>query len=47
MGWSYVGYLAAVAITHTERFRAASLGAAMTDLLTLADSTSLRGMLAD
>jgi len=31
-GWSYGGYLAALAVTRTHRFRAAVVGAGMTDL---------------
>jgi dipeptidyl aminopeptidase/acylaminoacyl peptidase len=34
MGWSYGGYLTASAITQTNRFRAASIGAPATDWLT-------------
>lgn len=33
MGWSYGGYLAAWALGHSDRFRAVSVGAAITDLL--------------
>lgn len=47
MGWSYGGYLAAWMITQTDRFAAASVGAAMTDLATFDETTSLGGMLVD
>ena len=47
MGWSYGGYLTAWTITQTHRFAAASMGAAMTDLATFDETTSLSGMLAD
>ncbi|HEX2122707.1 MAG TPA: S9 family peptidase [Thermoanaerobaculia bacterium] len=33
MGWSYGGYLAAWALGHSDRFRAVSIGGAVTDLL--------------
>jgi dipeptidyl aminopeptidase/acylaminoacyl peptidase len=35
-GWSYGGYLTAATITQTERFRAAVIGAGMTDLVSYA-----------
>ncbi|MEM9555175.1 MAG: prolyl oligopeptidase family serine peptidase [Acidobacteriota bacterium] len=47
MGWSYGGYLTAWTITQSDRFAAASMGAAMTDLAAFDESTSLGGMLAD
>lgn len=47
MGWSYGGYLTAWTITQNDRFVAASMGAAMTDLITFDETTSLKGMVAD
>ena len=41
MGWSYGGYLAAWAISHTDRFAAASIGAGITDLVSQAGSMDL------
>ena len=41
MGWSYGGYLAAWAIGHTDRFKAASIGAGITDLVSQAGSMDL------
>lgn len=41
MGWSYGGYLAAWAIGHTTRFKAASIGAGITDLVSQCGSMDL------
>lgn len=41
MGWSYGGYLTAWAITHTERFRAASVGAGPVNLFTMYGGTDI------
>lgn len=41
MGWSYGGYLAAWAIGHTPRFKAASIGAGITDLVSQCGSMDL------
>ncbi len=41
MGWSYGGYLAAWAIGHTDRFRAASVGAGITNLVSQCGSMDL------
>lgn len=41
MGWSYGGYLTAWAIGHTDRFKAASVGAGITDLVSQAGSMDL------
>ena len=41
MGWSYGGYLAAWAIGHTDRFRAASIGAGITNLVSQCGSMDL------
>ena len=47
MGWSYGGYLTAWTITQNDRFAAASMGAAMTDLAAFDKTTSFEGMLSD
>jgi dipeptidyl aminopeptidase/acylaminoacyl peptidase len=41
MGWSYGGYLAAWAVGHTDRFKAASVGAGITNLVSQAGSMDL------
>jgi len=41
MGWSYGGYLTAWAITHSDRFRAASVGAGPVDLFTMYGGTDI------
>ena len=41
MGWSYGGYLTAWAVTHTDRFRAASIGAGPVDLFTMYGGTDI------
>jgi dipeptidyl aminopeptidase/acylaminoacyl peptidase len=41
MGWSYGGYLTAWTITHTNRFRAASVGAGPVDLFTMYGGTDI------
>ncbi len=41
MGWRYGGYLAAWTIGHTDRFKAASVGAGITDLVSQAGSMDL------
>ncbi|WP_300157909.1 S9 family peptidase [Solidesulfovibrio sp.] len=41
MGWSYGGYLAAWAIGHTNRFKAASIGAGITNLVSQSGSMDL------
>lgn len=47
MGWSYGGNLTARSITQHSPFVAASMGAAMTDLLAFDEQTNLGGMMAD
>ena len=41
MGWSYGGYLSAWAVTQTNRFKAASIGAAVVDLISMAGTTDI------
>jgi len=43
MGWSYGGYLTALTITQTTRFRAASVGAGITDLVSYAGVADIPG----
>jgi len=40
-GWSYGGFMTAWAVTHTDRFKAAVVGAAVTDLFTMATTTDI------
>jgi dipeptidyl aminopeptidase/acylaminoacyl peptidase len=40
-GWSYGGFLTAWIVTHTDRFKAAIAGAAMTDLFSMATTTDI------
>jgi dipeptidyl aminopeptidase/acylaminoacyl peptidase len=41
MGWSYGGYLTAISITRTDRFRAASVGAGITDLISFSGTADI------
>lgn len=41
MGWSYGGYMSAWAVTQTDRFKAASIGAAITNLVSMAGTMDL------
>jgi dipeptidyl aminopeptidase/acylaminoacyl peptidase len=43
MGWSYGGYLTAISITRTNRFRAASVGAGITDLVSYSGTADIPG----
>lgn len=43
MGWSYGGYLTAISITRTTRFRAASVGAGITDLVSFSGTADIPG----
>ena len=45
MGWSYGGYLTAWIVTQTKRFKAASAGAAITDLISMTGTSDLPGLL--
>jgi dipeptidyl aminopeptidase/acylaminoacyl peptidase len=45
MGWSYGGFLASWAIGHSDRFRAISVGAAVTDLLSFHGTADIRDFL--
>ncbi len=40
-GWSYGGFMTAWAVTHTDRFKAAMAGAAVTDLYSMATTTDI------
>ena len=40
-GWSYGGYMTAWIITQTQRFKAAMVGAGMSDLISFASTTDL------
>ena len=43
MGWSYGGFLTAISITRTTRFRAASVGAGITDLISYSGTADIPG----
>jgi dipeptidyl aminopeptidase/acylaminoacyl peptidase len=45
MGWSYGGFMTAWAITHTKRFRAASVGAGPVDWASFTGTTDLPNMM--
>lgn len=47
MGWSYGGYLTAWAITQTDRFKAASIGAGIANLLSFMGTTDIPSFIAD
>ena len=40
-GWSYGGFMTSWAVTHTDRFKAAMAGAAVTDIYTMATTTDI------
>ncbi len=46
MGWSYGGYMTAWSITQTDRFKAASVGAGLPDLVSLHGATDVPNALA-
>jgi dipeptidyl aminopeptidase/acylaminoacyl peptidase len=45
MGWSYGGFMSAWAIGHSDRFKAISVGAAVTDLVSYHGTTDVRDFL--
>lgn len=47
MGWSYGGYMSAWAVTQTSRFKAASIGAGVTNLVSMNGTTDLYRFLTD
>jgi dipeptidyl aminopeptidase/acylaminoacyl peptidase len=47
MGWSYGGFMTSWAITQTKRFRAASVGAGVTNLMSFTGTSDIPGFLPD
>ena len=47
MGWSYGGYMTSWAITQTDRFKAACVGAAVTNLVSFNGTSDIPGFLPD
>ncbi|MDF2578023.1 MAG: putative secreted peptidase [Chlamydiales bacterium] len=47
MGWSYGGYMAAWAISQTRRFKAAAVGAGITNLMSFTNTTDTPGFIPD
>jgi dipeptidyl aminopeptidase/acylaminoacyl peptidase len=47
MGWSYGGFMTSWVITHTHRFKAASVGAGVTDLLSFTGTSDIPGFIPD
>ena len=47
MGWSYGGFMASWTITQTKRFRAASVGAGVTNLMSFTGTADIPGFLPD
>lgn len=47
MGWSYGGYMTSWTITQTKRFRAASVGAGVTNLMSFTGTSDIPGFLPD
>jgi dipeptidyl aminopeptidase/acylaminoacyl peptidase/CubicO group peptidase (beta-lactamase class C family) len=47
MGWSYGGYMTSWTITQTRRFKAASVGAAVTNLVSFTGTADIPGFLPD
>ena len=45
MGWSYGGYLTSFGVTKTSRFKAASMGAGMPNLISLATTSDIQDVL--
>ncbi len=46
MGWSYGGYMTSFAVTQTDRFRAASMGAGLPNLVSMVTTTDIGDYLA-
>ncbi|MCH9621712.1 MAG: Dipeptidyl-peptidase 5 [Chlamydiia bacterium] len=47
MGWSYGGYMTAWIVSQTDRFAAASMGAGLSNLISLSNTTDLRSFMSD
>jgi dipeptidyl aminopeptidase/acylaminoacyl peptidase len=47
MGWSYGGFMTSWVITHTHRFKAASVGAAVTNLMSFNGTADIPGFIPD
>lgn len=47
MGWSYGGYMTSWTITQTQRFRAASVGAGVTNLMSFTGTADIPGFIPD
>jgi dipeptidyl aminopeptidase/acylaminoacyl peptidase len=47
MGWSYGGYMTSWVITQTDRFRAASVGAGLPNLMSFAGTADVPGFIPD
>jgi len=47
MGWSYGGFMTSYIVTQTKRFKAASAGAAVTNLMSMNGVTDIPGLIAD
>jgi dipeptidyl aminopeptidase/acylaminoacyl peptidase/ectoine hydroxylase-related dioxygenase (phytanoyl-CoA dioxygenase family) len=47
MGWSYGGFMTSWVITHTNRFKAASVGAAVTNLMSFNGTADIPGFIPD
>jgi dipeptidyl aminopeptidase/acylaminoacyl peptidase len=45
MGWSYGGYMTSFAVTRTDRFRAASMGAGLPNLVSMVTTTDIQDYL--
>ena len=47
MGWSYGGYMTSYAVTQTDRFNAASMGAGLSNLVSMSTTTDIRDYLVE
>lgn len=47
MGWSYGGYMSSWVITQTKRFKAASIGAPVTNMMSFTGTTDIPGFIPD